>query len=47
MPFIDPTLDNLVTVTLERGGAVYPIPPGAEYRHLFVDRRAAAARYRA
>lgn len=29
MPFINPTVDNLVTVTLERGGAVYPIPSGA------------------
>lgn len=29
MPFINPTVDNLVTVTLERGGAVYPVPPGA------------------
>ena len=29
MPFINPTVDNLITVTLERGGAVYPIPSGA------------------
>lgn len=29
MPSINPTVDNRITVTLERGGAVYPIPSGA------------------
>ncbi len=29
MPVLNPATDNLVTVTLERGGAIYPIPPAA------------------
>ena len=29
MPFLYPATDNLITVTLERDGAVYPIPSGA------------------